>query len=259
MYKPEGEEFARWKRAERMANRGPSRVTTVSAASAVDIRARGFWPTRGVEVTHPGVDLRKYGTRRAPDNEWRARWNIPPEAIVYGTTGRLVPEKAYDVLLAAAAALATMGLSFHVVIAGGGSLRESLEEEIARRGLQSRVTLLGHEADVPGFLANLDAFVMSSRSEGLPVALLEALGSGLPCVGTRVGGIPELLGGQTGLLVPPEDPQALANAMASLSSPAFRATVAAGNQEVVGRFSLERCAQRFTAIYRELLDEERRN
>jgi glycosyltransferase involved in cell wall biosynthesis len=259
MYQPEGEEMERWKRAGRMIDRGRARVTAVSAASAADIRARGFWTGRGVEVTYPGVDLREYGTRRAPDGEWRTRWNIPSDAVVYGTTGRLVPQKAYDVLLAAAGVLAAKGLSFHVVIAGEGSQRESLEKEIRRRGLQSCVTLLGHESDVPGFLANLDVFVMPSRSEGFGIALLEALASGLPCVGTRVGGIPELVGGQTGLLVPPEDPEELANAMARLSSPGFRATVAAGSQEVAGRFSLERCAQRFTAIYRELLDEERRN
>jgi glycosyltransferase involved in cell wall biosynthesis len=259
MYRPDGVELERWKRAERIIDRGHARVTAVSEEAAADVRARGFWPGRGIEVTYPGVDLREYGTRRVTDGQGWGRWNIPAGAIVYGTTGRLVPQKAYDVLLAAAGALAAKGLAFHVLIAGDGSLREDLEKDIARRSLQGRVTLVGHESDIPKFLANLDVFVMPSRSEGFGIALLEALASGLPCVGTRVGGIPDLLGGQTGLLVPPEDPEALADAMERLASPVLRATLAARGQEVAGRFSLERCAQRFIALYRELLDGERRS
>jgi glycosyltransferase involved in cell wall biosynthesis len=84
-------------------------------------------------------------------------------------------------------------------------------------GLHDHVKFLGARNDVANLLIAADAFVMSSRTEGLPMALLEAMASGVPCVATEVGGIPELLGDQRGLLVPPGDPERLAEAMTSIT------------------------------------------
>ncbi len=257
MYQPSGEELERWKRAGRLCAGGRSRVTAVSGAAAADARERGFWCGHEIEVTYPGVDPGVHRARRTSDAAWRAERGISKDAVVYGTAGRLVPQKAYEVLLAAAERMVAKQIDFHVLIAGEGSERERLESQIRRRRLEERVTLVGHEADVHRFLSRLDVFVMSSRSEGCPVALLEAVAEGLPCIGTRVGGIPEILGDVAGILVAPEDPEELADAMQRLLSAATRKIVAARSEEVARRFSRASCSRRFAAIYREVLDEGR--
>src|SRR5262249_60029896 len=142
------------------------------------------------------------------------RWGIPADAIVFGSCGRLVGEKAYEVFIRSAAGLAAEDPSVRFVIAGDGALRAFLESEIARAGLGEKFRLLGFVDDVPGFLNELDVFVLSSRFEGFPVALVEALASGRPCIATAIGGIREMVGEDGALVVVPESEDALAGAMA---------------------------------------------
>ena len=99
-------------------------------------------------------------------------------------------------------------------ILGDGPLRTGLEEHARRLGINGAIHFEGESLDVPGFLAGLDVFVMGSKSEGLPLAMLEAMAAGLPIVSTAVGGSPELIeDGVSGWLCPPAEPDSLADAM----------------------------------------------
>ena len=115
------------------------------------------------------------------------RWGIGSESIVFGASGRLVSEKAYEVFVRAAGRIVREGADAHFVIAGGGPLRKELESEIAAAGLEGRFHLVGFVENVLGFLRELDVFVLSSRFEGFPIALVEALAAGLPAIATPWG------------------------------------------------------------------------
>lgn len=132
------------------------------------------------------------------------------------SVGRLVSQKGYQDLLAAFAQVHENCSSARLVIAGNGSLRSNLESQIKTLGLEGAVQLLGARNDVPHLLAASDLFVSSSHSEGLPVALLEAMSAGLPVVATQVGDVPEVVIEGTGLIVPAQAPSQLAQAVHSL-------------------------------------------
>ena len=136
----------------------------------------------------------------------------PPRLIA---VGRLRPPKDFGTLVQALAALTTA--PYEAAIVGEGPERGALEKQVAALGLDGRVRLDGERDDVASLLAESDVFVLSSRSEGLPVSVLEAMAAGLPVVASAVGGVDELVvDGETGLLVPQADADALASALARL-------------------------------------------
>jgi len=174
------------------------------------------------------------------------------ERSVVASVGRLDSQKGYDVLIDAAKLCADRGVDAEFVIAGDGPQRQELEQKIAHHGLASKVELVGRTADVPGLLATADVFVSSSRWEGMPNAVLEAMAAGLPIVATTVGGTPEVVvHGQTGLLVSPEDARAIADAVAALiSNPTCRLSLGKKARTwVLEHFTWEKNAAAFSALY----------
>nr|WP_231134445.1 glycosyltransferase [Motilibacter deserti] len=146
-----------------------------------------------------------------PDVELPAR--APRERLVVGSLGRLDGQKAYDVLLRAAARVE--GVDVEVV--GEGAERERLEALAGELGLQGRVRLPGWSERSRDALAGFDVFCLPSRAEGFPLSIVEAMLAGLPVVATAVGGVPEaVLDGRTGLVVPRDDVDALAGALRAL-------------------------------------------
>jgi glycosyltransferase involved in cell wall biosynthesis len=145
---------------------------------------------------------------------------------------------------------------FHATLVGDGPDRPVVDEELLRYGLAGSVLLAGERDDVPELLASSAIFVLSSRSEALPVSVLEAMAAGLPVVATRVGGVPELVvEGETGLLVPPSDPAALAAALQRLlDEPELRARLgAAGRARVQEHFAVDSFAESHLDVYRRAL------
>ena len=131
--------------------------------------------------------------------------------------GRLHPKKGFDVLIAALALLRDQGQGFDCEIAGEGDERARLEGLIAQHGLEGRVRLVGWRDDVSAFLATGDVFAFPSYQEGFPLVLLEAMAVGLPVASAAIPGPVEMIEeGVDGLLVPPGDPAALAQALAGL-------------------------------------------
>ena len=169
-----------------------------------------------------------------------------------GLVGRLAPEKAIDLFLQSARAVVSNHPKTQFVIAGDGPDRAALQEQTGQLGLEANVTFAGRQENMPAFYASLDVLASSSRQEGLPVALLEGMASGLPVAATRVGAVPEaVLDGETGLLVPPGDPLALAAALEKLiGAPELRTRFGrAGQQRIHEHFSAARMTADYLSMY----------
>ncbi|GAA2613762.1 hypothetical protein GCM10010399_50760 [Dactylosporangium fulvum] len=185
----------------------------------------------------------------------RPRHGTPKVAVRLVSVGSLEqPYKGIDTLIEALPMLVRAGLEAHLVHLGDGRCRADLERLVRERRLGGRVAFAGAVppgAPVRQFLDDADLFVLPSRTEGLPRALIEAMARGLPAIGTRVGGIPELLSGAH--LVPPGDPGALAYAITALvADPQAMAAASARNLARAGNYAADTLAKRRTAFYRAL-------
>lgn len=177
----------------------------------------------------------------------------------FGTLGRMVPEKAHDVLIDAFVSVAKAFPSAELRIAGGGPLYESLRGRGASTGLNGRIRIEQATNDPAGFLQQLDVFVLSSRSEGMPLVLLEAMAAGLPVVSTRIGGIPDFLPEDIGWLCAPEDSGALADAMISASeSPESLARAAAGRELVLRKYGIREMCEAYGDLFAEIASSKSR-
>lgn len=173
-------------------------------------------------------------------------------SVVLTFVGRLAPQKDPLTLVEAVKTLPDGVL----LVVGDGELRPQVEKYVQEQGLEERVRLLGERSDVPGILAGSDIFVLSSRWEGLPYTIIEAMMAGLPVVSTKVGGVPELVeDGVTGFLVPPEDPPALAEALqVLLDDPELRRRVGqAGRDKALREFTLDCMLRKTERVYEGVL------
>ncbi|MCE5276585.1 MAG: glycosyltransferase [Planctomycetaceae bacterium] len=172
--------------------------------------------------------------------------------LVVGTAGGLRAVKNHALLIRSCAALAASGIDLQLQIAGKGELRDDLAALAQTLGLADRLVLPGNVDDVPAFLRGLDIFALPSFSEGHPNALLEAMACGLPCVATDVGSVREVLrDGCFGRLVPSDDAEALADAIASLAADAeARRRLGSGaRQHVCRNYGMERMAAAYAELY----------
>lgn len=225
--------------------------------NAEALRPRGAAGAR-TDVIPSGVDTEIFRPRPDTRDATRARLGLPSGPPIIGTVGRLEVRKGTDVLLEAAAALRKKGLpEVRVVVVGDGPLRDELPALAARLGLADQVFMLGDRSDVHEVLGALDLFVLPSRTEGMSNALLEAMATALPVVATAVGGNPEVVAAETtGVLVPPDNSTAMAEAIARLlASPdaAARLGVAA-RAHVVDRYSAPAMVRRLEAVYAAVAD-----
>ncbi len=165
-----------------------------------------------------GIDLSRFAPRNDISGAvLRQTLGLPPSSVVFGTVGRLNEAKQQQRMLVALRTLIDQGEDAALAIVGDGELRAELERETDRLGLRDRVRFLGARSDVPELLAGMDVFLLSSRTEGYSLALVEASAAALPIVATDVGGNAEIVhDGRTGLLVPAGDDDRLAAAMAEL-------------------------------------------
>ncbi len=200
-----------------------------------------------------------------PGRDVRAELGIGPAQPLVGVVATLRPQKALDVIIRAVPLLRERVPEATVLIVGGGDERNSPEEQrlralTAELGLGEELRLLGERADVPDLLAAFDVAALSSDFEGSPLSVMEYMEAAKPVVATRVGGLPDLVDdGVSGLLVEPQDPPALAAALAELLLDPERAARMgeAGRARRRERFSIEATAREVGALYEEL-DEARR-
>jgi glycosyltransferase involved in cell wall biosynthesis len=182
----------------------------------------------------------------------REEWGLPAEALVVGAVGRLVEQKGHATLLEAAARLRDCFPSLHLVLVGEGELAAALRARADALGLGDRLHLLGWRPDADACMAAFDVLAHPSRWEGLGLVLLEAMARARPIVASRVSAIPEIVAdGQTGRLVEPDDPDALARALADLLADPVRrqALGAAGRRRLEERFTVERMTAATVGVY----------
>lgn len=229
----------------------------VSSPIRAELEGAGV-PTGLVRSIPNGVDTGRFAPAE-PTARRRIRRALalpPVPAVVYA--GRLSPEKGVDVLVDAWAEARRRGLVGTLCLVGDGPERGALERRARDHGVLGAVRFAGATDDVAPWLAAADAFALPSRTEGLSVALLEAMASGLPVVATDVGGTRDAAGGAA-LLVPPGSPGALADALAAVLDDPGRASALgeAARRRVVSRFGIERVARRHLELYREVADARR--
>jgi glycosyltransferase involved in cell wall biosynthesis len=228
------------------------RVVAVSAAVRDFCIQHIGLPASKVVLIRNGIEL----PNELPEKQSARQYlGLPGDIPLLGAVGRLDPAKGYDILLQALPLVERACL----VIAGEGPERTRLEALAQSLGVADRVRWLGFQAEILPVLAAFDLFVQPSRHEGLPVTVLEAMAAGLPVVATSIGGTPEaVLDGETGRLVPPEDPGALAAALNSLlGDPSRRQEMGtAGRARVGANFSLSEMVCQTEALYIALLREK---
>lgn len=227
----------------------------VSAATGEIARANRECPPARLHVVPNGIDLAAFAFDPAARLAVRAELGIPADAWVYGTVGRVRPEKDHPGLVRAAAPL--LGQGARLLIVGDGAAMDALRE--AARPLAPWIVLTGARRDVARLLSALDAFVLSSRTEGLPLGLVEAMAVGLPIVATDVGGVSDVLErGRAGVLVAPGDARALTEAMARLrAEPARTAQLAEGARRRAQDFDRAGMVDAYLALYRQAAREAR--
>ena len=189
--------------------------------------------------------------------EARARLNLPGDGPLLGWVGRLSHVKGADIALAALPLVQHPGT--RLVFVGDGPERAALDAQASALGIADRVTFAGMVATASSILAAFDALVLSSRSEGTPMILLETIHAGVPIVAAAVGGVPELITSDTGTLVPPGDPAALAAAIDQvLSQPAAaRQRASAAALRVADLYSPREWVSRHLAVYQRVMEHRR--
>ncbi len=241
---------------DRLTSPLADRVVAVSESVGAFVRETvGISPQRVVVIPN-GIDLARCQTALTPA-EARDRLGLPADVPVIGTIGTLRPVKGTDMLLQAFALLQGEFPTAQLLIVGDGVERESLRVLAVELGLSAKTTFTGNRSDVGDLLAAMTVFCLPSHWEGLPLAALEAMCAGLPLVATRVGGTPEVVrDGETGRLVPPADPEAMAQAVAGfLRDPVRSAAIGAtGRRWVEENYTRARMVERNEALYRELLE-----
>jgi glycosyltransferase involved in cell wall biosynthesis len=231
---------------------------TVTPTLAKKALEQGDCDSARLHVVPNGIDVVRFAPNPSRRRTIRAELRIPADAWVVGTVGRLAPEKDQALLVDAMAPL--LSARRRLVIVGDGPEGDALRARIATIPGREYIHMLGERKDVESILASLDAFALTSRTEGLPLVVLEAMATGLPVLSTAVGGIPDLLeDGVTGFLVPAGQRAPLTDRLASLSTDGSlsRRVAAAGRQEVLQRHAVDRMAKEYEALYERSLVEKR--
>jgi len=207
-------------------------------------------PADRIEVVHDGVNVTTID--KEPVVDAHAAFWLPKGAALVGNVAALAAHKGQRHLVAAAVKVVRELPDTRFLIVGEGELRDQLERQIHDLGLDRHVVLTGFRSDVLGLVKSFDLFVMSSITEGLGSAILEAMVCRRPVVATRAGGIPEAVDDEvTGIIVPPHDEDALAaGILRLLRSPALRDQFGlAGRQRVIDAFSVERLVAGTARVY----------
>jgi glycosyltransferase involved in cell wall biosynthesis len=205
---------------------------------------------------HNGVDVARFAVRKGVS---RAELGLREDLPIVGTVCRLVePKKGLAVLVKALARLNNRAEArpCQALIVGEGPAERPLRALCDALDVTPWVVFAGLRRDVPRILSSLDVFVLPSRYEGFGIAIVEAMAAGLPVIASKIGGIPEIvIHGETGLLVPPDDPGALADALRELTANPERAKAMGqrGRQRAKALFSVEAMVKQHEDLYEQLL------
>ena len=242
----------------RQAAKLVSSFVAVSTVTAQQARTQGDAEESRLVVIPNGIRLEAFAPDAAARAGVRAELGIDGAATVIGTVGRLDEFKNQTLLLAAVAPL--LGPKVHVVFVGDGPTREVLEAAVARLAEPGYAHVLGRRMDVARLLPAFDVFALTSKSEGLPLVVPEAMAAGLPVVSTAVGGIPGVVDeGETGYLTGVDEGELRDRLRRLVEDPAkARAMGARARELALGRYSAERMTDDYLALYERAVREQRR-
>jgi glycosyltransferase involved in cell wall biosynthesis len=232
----------------------PDHVVCVSKA-VEDYLASAGVPRAMLDTIPTGVDTARFDPAQY-EPRLRGELGLPTDVPLIGTVAILRMKKGYQDLIAAIPRVLERLPGAHFVFAGDGPQRQNIEKALSDAGLGDRVHLLGLRGDIPQVLRSLDLFVLPTHQEALGTSYIEAQAMGLPVIGTRVGGVPDtMIEGETGLLVPAQDPPALAEAIVALAGDPARCRHMgeAGRRWVLAEYTVETMAGRMLALYERLL------
>lgn len=249
-------DFKLWlyQRTEGLLYNGFDHIVAVSAPVAADVRPY-LLNKKKLTVISNGIDTESYHNYTGP-RSLRSRLGLAIDDLLIGVVGRLAPQKGHRDLIEAAAKLASKYPHLKYVFWGNGHLDGELRAIVASHKLDDRILFAGTAEDMAEVYADIDLLAMPSLSEGLPMALLEAMSAELLVLATPVGDIEQVIKeGETGFLTPAEDPETLAQRIATLAEmpQTERQRVAANARKfIIDHFSAEAMAARYEALLKTL-------
>lgn len=233
------------------------RFLAVAGAVRDDLLASNWRiPPSRVRILENSIDYERFASVESSPAEIRRMLSLPEDAFVFGAVGRLAPTKGLPWLLEAFAAVHKRFPRARLLLVGEGPDEAQYRRRARELGVEGAVCFAGFRRDVERILRAMDVFVISSVAEGMPRVVMEAMAAGLPCIATRVGGIPEMLDDTVGALVEPKNSQALADAMSGMLNRTgaqwnhLKTNAARRARE---RYHHEVAARRLDEEYRELL------
>ena len=234
-----------------------NRFLTV-AASVKDDLVRNNWriPASKVTVLENSVDYEKFSAADVPKNQTWQSLNIPQDGFVFGAVGRLAPTKGISYLIEAFAQVQKEISNAYLLLVGTGPDEAEYRQLVNTLNIQDCVCFAGFRKDIAAIFHVLDVFVISSIAEGMPRVLLEAMAAGVPCVGTKVGGIPEVIDDSLGLLVEAKDSDALAGAMTEMirkNTDQMHRLGTTAKERARTRYSHTVVSEKLNSIYLEIL------
>jgi glycosyltransferase involved in cell wall biosynthesis len=244
-------------RAERFLGHRTDRILALSERQRQELLDYRIAPSERIRIVPLGLDLDRFaGIDRQAS---RAALGIPDDAVAVVAIGRLVPIKRIDRLLRAVAAAAERAPAIRLYLVGDGGERASLEALSASLGLGARVTVAGWSTDTPGWYAAADIVALTSDREGTPLALIEAASAGRATVASDVGGVADIVvDGETGIVVPPDNETALADALVRLAGDAdLRERLGRAAPGHARGFAAKRLIDDLDNLYRQALAERR--
>ncbi len=248
----------------RLARPFVHRYTAVSADLADWLVGTVGVPLTRVHQIYNGVDVERFQPRRGLRQAFGPENFVHPGTLIVGTVGRMQGVKDQVTLVRAVLRLISMDPEarerLRLVLVGDGPLRQQSQDLLRQSGAEHLAWLPGEQEDVPRLMQGMDVFVLPSLGEGISNTILEAMACGLPVIATRVGGNPELVEeGETGMLVPPADPEALAQALRRYlqDGTLLRRHGAAGRKKVLASFSQTNMVEGYLKVYDSVIDRSR--
>jgi glycosyltransferase involved in cell wall biosynthesis len=238
--------------ADRIANRFSTHVIAVSRSTRDYLVAHEKMSAERVTTIHNGIDLEEFAPRPELRADARRRLGLPADAFIVGGIGRLTYQKNFSLFIDAAGTVLARRPSAYFVIAGTGPEEQELRERVTRLGIGERVRFLGYVGDMPSLYPALDALMLTSRYEGLPITVLEAMATGTTIVSSRLDGVAEILrDGEEAALVSPADKDEFAARLCELiDNPDLAARrSAAALAKVRARFSAQGVARAVEDVY----------
>jgi len=234
-------------------------IIAVSEQVKSELVFHGVSSREKITVIPLGFDLTPFLSCEAQKGEFKRELGLGNGARLVGIVGRIFPIKNHRLFLETAALVSANDPSARFVIVGDGLLRNELERHTLQLGIRDRVFFTGWRRDLPRIYADLDVLVVSSDNEGTPVSAIEAMASGCPVVSTQVGGLPDMItDGESGYLVPPRDPKAMAIFILRLLNDAQTAYKMSRNARAIAqeRFNIKRLVTDIEKLYQALLKQK---